>query len=177
MITNFLNKTKEQPIRKLNPDTIYSRLADYMYKIIDPEINQVSLRWGFNGFQGLCDLKNHDVNPLGFQEKDFDCWAPNTEYAQQIAKSLNLPDKGRVFLNKLSPGTCTEITSARDVCRAYIPLSDNKGAFLISDGKLTTFEAGVVRVIDVSNNYTIVNSDKEDLIYLVFHNCMYHYKW
>lgn len=179
MIVNFLTKPKTDNMiySKLNIGPVYSKLSTYMYRIIDPYIDQLSLRWTFNNFEGICDLKNIQENPFQFIESDFDQWAPGTEYVQELAQRLNMPKKGRVLLNKSAPGTCSKFSKAKDLWRAYIPLTDNTGTFLVTDNKFVKLRPGSVYLADVSEDYTIVNSDNQDFIYLVFHNCMHLSKW
>lgn len=156
-------------LKPVNIDKIIESLKPYLDSLTETN-KQVSLRWA-GSFAGLSDLRYKDSNPLGYTQNDFVDWQPNTEYIQEIAKELQVNERGRVRLLRVNPRSCYSFHFDPHPYRVHIPLVTNNGAFMAVWGKLWHMELGYAYRVRVQEEHTAINTGETARIHLVFDNC------
>jgi hypothetical protein len=149
----------------IDVDKLKQSLAGYLSEL-NPANRQVGLRWA-NGFTGVGDLRNQKSNPMGYKEADFNHWAPETDYLQEVSKNLGVSDHGRVRLLLLPPNVC--YTFHRDAgWRLHIPLTTNKNSFIVVHGKLWHLPLGNSYLVNTDHEHTALNGGDTDRVHIVY---------
>lgn len=165
------SKTTEavKVLGKVDVDKIIDNLQPYISKLSETN-KQVGLRWA-GEFEGISDLRYKDSNPLEYTQDDFVNWQPYTEYIQEIAKQLQVNERGRVRLLRVNARSCYSFHFDPHPYRVHIPLITNDGSFMGIWGKLWHLKLGYAYRVRVQEEHTAINTGSTERIHLVFDNC------
>lgn len=164
--------SKDGPVRLLGTVDI-DLLISSLQPLIDKAqtgVKQQGLRWA-GDFEGVSDLRYNNANPKKITEKDFIDWQPGTEFLQEVAKSFNIRDAGRVRMLMMAPKTTYSFHHDPDLWRVHIPLITNESAFMVVHGRLYHLEKGCVYLVKVENHHLALNAGDENRIHIVFDWC------
>lgn len=159
-------------VRVLGPvdtDKLIKSLQPFVDKAYTGE-RQQGLRIA-GSFEGVSDLRYDSANPRKIGEKDFTDWITGTEYLQEVAKSFNIRDAGRVRMLMMPPRTTYSLHHDPDLWRVHIPLVTNPSAFVVVDGKLWHMPIGYAYLMQVEFHHLALNAGDADRIHIVFDYC------
>ncbi len=153
----------------IDVDRLLDSLKKYVY-LAQAGTRQQGLRWA-GDFEGVSDLRYSEANPRKLTEKDFVDWAPGTEMLQEVAKSLNIRDQGRVRILMMPPKTTYSLHHDPDLWRVHIPLITNPDCFMFVEGKMWHLPAGSAYLTRVEYHHLAINASNENRIHIVFDWC------
>lgn len=159
-------------VRNLGPVDVPS-LIQSLQPFVDlaqTGVTQQGLRWA-GEFEGVGDLRYSEVNPRKISESDFKNWISGTELLQQVAKSFNVREEGRVRMLMMKPKTTYSLHFDADLWRLHIPLITNPDAFMVVDGKLWHMPIGSAYLVKVKDHHLALNAGNENRIHIVFDYC------
>lgn len=164
--------TSTGPVRVLGPVDV-ERLMQSLQPFIDKAqtgITQQGLRWA-GDFEGVSDLRYSEANPRKIGEEDFKDWISGTEVLQEVAKTYNVRDVGRVRMLTMKPRTTYSLHHDQDLWRLHIPLITNPDSFMFVHGKMWHLPVGFAYLVQVEYHHLAVNAGSENRIHVVFDWC------
>jgi hypothetical protein len=156
-------------LKKIDHQSLCHSLAHFI-DLAHTGVTQQGLRWA-GDFEGISDLRYADANPKKITEQDFKNWIPGTELLQEISRSLNIRDAGRVRLLAMKPRTSYSLHYDPDAWRVHIPLITNPDAFVFVDGKMWHLPVGNAYLVKVLDHHLALNAGTEIRMHVVFDYC------
>lgn len=159
------------PVRVLGPVDV-DKLIESLEPFVDTargNTKQQGLRVA-GDYQGLTDLR-YEANAKRVGQADFNDWVEGTEYLQQVAKSFNIPDTGRVRMLMMFPRSTYSFHHDPDSWRVHIPLITNPDSFMVVHGKLWHMPVGNAYLMQVQHHHLALNAGETNRIHIVFDNC------
>ena len=159
------------PVRVLGPvdlPELSNSLAPFVIKALNG-VTQQGLRWA-GDFEGVSDLR-YSTNPNKIGEEDFKDWISGTEVLQEVAKTYNVRDVGRVRMLTMKPKSTYSLHYDPDLWRLHIPIITNPDSFMFVDGKMWHLSLGNAYLVKVQHHHLAVNAGNENRIHIVFDWC------